>query len=126
MDAQEKTELSFNASRFSSSIELDVRVVGFLVDSGDYVLFQQGLTPDAGSDEPPYLEFNDQLYGGYGLVKSCASTPSQIIIELSRPLNGITRLRIGLDKLQADYPEITDQLRKIFAGNPDLLVIENA
>jgi hypothetical protein len=126
MDAQAMTELSFNAARFSCSIELDVVVVGFLIESGDYVLFQKGLTENAGLHEPPYFEFNDQQYGGYDLVKSCSATRSQVIIELSRPVNGITKLLIGLGGLQADYPEIIGQLRRIFSSNKEALFIESA
>ena len=118
------TELSFNASRFSCSTELDILVVGFLMDSGGYVLFQQGLTEDAGLNDPPYFEFNDQLYGGYGLVRSCVATRSQVIIELSQPLNGITKFLIGLVELPDDYQDIIDQLRKIFVSNQEVLSIE--
>ncbi len=115
------TELSFNASRFSCSTELDVLVVGFLMASGDYVLFQHGLTKDAGLNEAPYFEFSDPLYGGDGLVSSCVVTRSQVVIGVSRPLNGITKFFVGLAELQADYQDITDQLRTIFAGSEDVL-----
>jgi hypothetical protein len=118
------TELSFKASRFSSSIELDVLVVGFLMDSGGYVIFQQSLTKDAGISEPPYFEFNDQLTGGYDLVRSCAVTRSQVIIELSRPLNGITKFLVELTELEDDHQDIIDQLRKIFVGNENVLSIQ--
>lgn len=119
------TELSLKASRFSSGTELDVLVVCFMVASGDYVLFQQGLTEHAGLNAPPYFEFNDQLYGGYGIVKSCVVTRSQVIIKLSQPLKGITKIFVGLDELQADYQDISDQLRKIFIGDKKVLSIEN-
>lgn len=123
---QEMTELSFKASKFSSNIELDVLVLGFLMESGEYVLFQQSLTEDSGLNEPPYFEFNDQLYGGYGIVKSCEVTRSQVIVELTQPLKGITKVLVGLDDLQVDYQDIINQLRKIFIGNEEVLSIENA
>jgi hypothetical protein len=94
------------------------------MDSSGYVLFQQGLTEDAGLNEPPYFEFNDQLYGGYGLVKTCVATRSEVIIELSQPLNGITKFLIGLVELQDDYQYIIDQLGKIFVGNEKVFSIE--
>jgi len=119
------TELSFKASRFSSNTELDVLVVMFLMDSGDYVLFQQGLTENGGLNKPPYFEFNDQLYGGDGLVKSCAVTRSQVIIELSQPLNGITKLLVGLAEVQAEHQDILGNLRKIFVSDEEVLFIES-
>jgi hypothetical protein len=117
------TELSINAVRFSSSIELDVLVVGFLMDAGDYVLFQQGLTEGAGLNEPPYFEHNDPQYGGYCLIKSCVLTRSQVVIELTRPLNGITKLLIGIAGLDADYQDIVEQMGKIFIGDKTVLSI---
>lgn len=119
------TELSFKASKFSCNTELDVLLVAFLMESGEYVLFQKGLTEYAGLNEPPYFEFNDKLYGGYGLVKSCLATRQQVIIELSQPLNGITKLVVELAELQADYQDIIAQLRKIFASNKEVLSIED-
>lgn len=119
-------ELSFDAARFSCNAELDVLLVCFLMVSGDYVLFQKGLTENAGLNKPPYFEFNDQLYGGDDVVKSCRVTRSQVIIELSQPLNGISKVRVGLSALQACHQDIIAQLRIIFASNAALLAVENA
>ncbi len=119
------TELCLEAIEFGVSTDFDVLVVGFKLESGDYVLFQHGLTKNTSTKEPPYFEFKDQLYGGYGLIKSCVVNSDRLTIKLSNPLDGITLFRIGLGQIQNRYHDVVDQLQNIFLGNEEVLYIDN-
>ncbi len=63
--------LVLTASEIGYSIECDVLVVGINMSNGEYILFQQQIEKEEAMNSPPYFEYKDQLYGGYGLIKKC-------------------------------------------------------
>lgn len=115
----------FNATEYGEDVEFDVLTVGLSMDSGEYVLFQQGLTTEAGSNEPPYFEYKDQLYSGYGLVTECVINNNTLNITLSKPLNGHNHLTINLTGIGDDIQMLNLKLGQVFENYKDVLSIEN-
>lgn len=91
-------------------IENDVLTIGVAGDDGRYLLWQKGLTPETGSEDGVYFEFNDQINGGYEIIQTCTVTNEGIAVVLANGKSEHFCFPKGFDKLS----ELKAGLNKVY------------
>ncbi len=94
------------------NLENDVLTVAVQGWDDGYVLWQVGLTEEAGSKDGVYFEFDDQSNGGYNNVKECSVDTDGIHIVLSNDELAHFYFAKGFDK----FSELKLGLQKIYKG----------
>jgi hypothetical protein len=99
------------------TIENNVLIVAVQDSAGGYFIWQKGLTKEVGSEDGVYFEFDDQVNGGYDIVKECTIDTDGIHVVLS---NG--RLaHFYFPKEFKKYSELKNGLLKVYEGLEHLL-----
>lgn len=91
-------------------LENDVLTVSVFKADSNYVLWQKGLAPEAGSEDGVYFEYNDQINGGYNSISACSISAEGIEVSLSNGKGTYLRFPTGFDKLS----ELKAGLTKIY------------
>jgi hypothetical protein len=99
------------------SIEDDILTVVVQGYDNNYLLWQRGLTTEAGSNNGIYFEDNEQIHNGYNQVKECTITPDGIHIVLFK--NQLIHFYFAKGFNQ--FTELQTSLEKIYQGNEDVL-----
>ena len=94
------------------TVEDDVLIVGIEGLNGSYLMWQKGLSESTGINDGVYFEMNDQIHGGYNLVKKCAMDNE-----------GVTLSLVGGESVKFPFPpgfdaqlELKQGLREIYQG----------
>ena len=99
------------------SIYDDVLIVGVTDLADSYFLWQRGLTEDTGSEDGIHFEFDDQINGGYDIVKVCIVTTDGIHVELTDGKRVQFYFPNGFDK----FEKLEAGLSKIYSDNLSIL-----
>ncbi|MCX2778970.1 hypothetical protein [Microbulbifer thermotolerans] len=99
------------------NLEDDVLTVAVQRWDNGYMLWQRGLTKEAGSDDGVYFEYDDQTNGGYNNVKECTVTTDGIHVVLANNELAHFYFNKGFDK----FAELKSGLEKIYQGNEHVL-----
>ena len=98
-------------------IEDDVLIVGVEGLNGGYLMWQRGLTEATGMNDGIYFEMNDQIHGGYNLVKECTVNSESVNFSL---ING--------ESVEFSFPpgftaqlELKQGLQEIYQGAEHVL-----
>ena len=102
---------------FNSTIENDVMVVGIQGAGDHYMIWQIGLTPEAGSEEGVYFEYDDQINGGYNHLVECFVSSKGILVSES---DG-TRHELVFPEPLASISDLQAELSKIYVGAEHVL-----
>lgn len=62
--------ISYTANRIGCESYEGTLIAAIGNESIGYIMFQRGMTPETGSDEPPYFEYDEQSNGGSDVIKS--------------------------------------------------------
>ena len=90
-------------------------------DLGDGHLLLSRQVVDIPGDPGIYVEYNDQLNSGYGLISRCLLREGKIEIHVAKPLAGIDGFVITLDRVSV---HLVPGLKQIFRNYEELLTIE--
>jgi hypothetical protein len=71
-----------------------------------------------------YVELNDQINSGYGLIRHCTIRRDRLELDLTRPLSGFSRLHVVLSVEDSTFDRSVAGVREIFRGNLHLLTLE--
>jgi hypothetical protein len=112
--------VSFTADQGGSDVQGSVLACG-AAGEGHYLTFQLD-ADESGEDSGIYLEYDDQLNGGYGCLAACRVSRGLLSVDLTRPLGQLTVS--GFDvmlRLRAeDAATVRAGLRRIFRGHLNL------
>ena len=99
------------------TIEGDVLIVGVEGTNGNYLMWQKGLTEATGMNDGVYFEMNDQIHGGYNLVKECAVDSEGVNLSLVNGESIKFPFRPGYSAQQ----ELKQGLQEIYQGAEHVL-----
>ena len=104
-----------------------VGVVTTGVRAGDeYLIFSRGLDDEEIEDWGVYLEYRDQINGGYGCIKACILGRERLEVELSKPINrnkDIEGFHVELSLSDEQREILAAGLRQVFRDGPVLKVM---
>ncbi|ABC31082.1 hypothetical protein HCH_04377 [Hahella chejuensis KCTC 2396] len=99
------------------SVENDVLIVAVEGWGDGYILWQRGLTEEAGSEHGIYFECDDQFNGGFNCVEECLVTSDGIHVSLANGKLAHFYFIKGFDK----FVELKSGLMQIYEGHEDVL-----
>ncbi len=115
--------ISYRANRIGCEEVDGALIAGVGNESIGYVMFQRGTTPETGSDEPPYFEFDDQFNGGNDILQSVTLRRDQLLIRTTLPPER-NHFEITLNAASEDIALLASQLRAIFEWHEDKLHLD--
>ena len=120
------TTAAFTAASAEASDDGDC-VVAAVADraggEGEYLLFIRPSQTGGADDAGVYVERNSPDHGGHDLARRCDLSRDALVLELSEPLGGATRVEVDLKPLnRAGRRALAGALRKIFADRPGLTI----
>jgi hypothetical protein len=103
------------------------RVVYTGVRAGDeYLIFSRGLDDEEMEDWGVYLEYRDQINGGYDCIKACTLGRDRLDVDLSKPIDRrkeIDGFHVALALSGEQWESLAAALKKVFRDSPVLKVM---
>jgi hypothetical protein len=80
----------------------------------------------AEQDEGVYIEYNDEIHGGYQKIRRCTLARRLFSVDLTQPfrkLPDVDGFDVELDIKDADYAQVCMGLQRIFRDQLQVLII---
>jgi len=86
-------------------------------DDHHYITLQRSSDPTDEDDWGVHFEIDDQINGGYDLLRSCKCSPNLLVCRLRKGVSWypeLTTVEVTLPKSQNNYSELVGILSRIF------------
>src|SRR5262245_55632810 len=117
--------VTFTADETGTDEEDGVVYTG--VRAGDeYLIFSRGLDDEEEEDWGVYLEYRDQINGGYDCIKACTLGRDRLDVDLSKLIDRrkeIEGFHVALGLSGEQWESLAAALKKVFRDSPVLKVM---
>jgi hypothetical protein len=113
---------SFEATEAGFDADEGALVCG-VTDGERYLTFQRD-AENSGEDWGIYLEYGDQINGGYNCVRSCRLSRFALHVDLSQPLGrleGVEGFDVAFRLHDQSYEALCTGLERVFRGMSEVL-----
>lgn len=117
--------IAFRATEARFDVDEYALVCGVRGGEEQYLIFQRG--PEGSTEDwGVYLEYGDQINGGYRCVGQCRLGPEHLSVDLAGQLGslgGVDGFDVELVLDDESYEQLRTGLRRIFRGQPEALLV---